>query len=71
MAIRAQVNKAIREAFPGKDIEAVFGSGYVYFDGDDGFDKIPSLYVSPRSTSTEDLTRFAIEQIKDAQEANA
>jgi hypothetical protein len=69
MAVRQQVNKAVRAAFPGKDIEAVFGSGYVYFAGADGFDKIPSLYVNPRSVTTADLARWVIEQINDSEVA--
>lgn len=62
------VNTKIKAAFPGKDIEAVRGKGYVYFDGNDGFDKIPSLYVHAVTMDTETLTRLCIEQIKSEME---
>ena len=63
MANFAAVNKALKAAYPLLDIEAVRGAGYVYFDGDDGFDKINSIFVHPTSTSTEDMIRLVIESI--------
>jgi hypothetical protein len=63
MANFAAVNKALKAAYPALDIEAVRGAGYVYFDGDDGFDKINSIFVHPVNISTEDLTRFVIEAV--------
>jgi hypothetical protein len=65
MANFAAVNKALKSAYPALDIEVVRGEGYVYFDGDDGFDKIDSIFVHPTSTSTADLTRFVIESVSD------
>jgi len=63
MANFAAVNKALKAAYPALDVEAVRGEGYVYFDGDDGFDKINSIFVHPVNISTEDLTRFVIEAV--------
>ena len=63
MANFKAVNQALKAAYPLLDIEAVRGEGYVFFDGDDGFDKIESIYCHPTSTSTEDLTRFVIEAV--------
>tara|TARA_R110000787_G_scaffold30422_1_gene81714 strand:- start:270 stop:488 length:219 start_codon:yes stop_codon:yes gene_type:complete len=67
MANFRQVNKAIREATT-MDIEAVRGDGYIYFDGDDGFDKIPSIYAHPTSISTEGAVRLCLEAINEAKE---
>ncbi|MCH9712668.1 MAG: hypothetical protein K0U20_08610 [Proteobacteria bacterium] len=64
MANFKQVNEAIRDEFQDKDIEVVRGDGYVYFDGDDGFDKYSSIYVHPVSISTERLIEMVIEHIK-------
>jgi len=64
MANFKQVNKAVNEAFPERDIEVVRGEGYVYFDGDDGFNKYESIYVHPVSISTERLIEMTIEHIK-------
>lgn len=64
MANFAEVNKAIKAAFPDLNIKAVRGNGYVYFDGDDGFDKIESIMVHPTSTSTKDMIRLVLEAIK-------
>jgi len=63
MANFAAVNRAVKAAFPQLDIEVVRGEGYVFFDGDDGFDKIDSIFVHPTSTPTSDLIRFAIEAV--------
>ena len=63
MANFAAVNKALKAAYPALDIEAVRGAGYVYFDGDDGFDKIESIMAHPTSTSTEDMIRLVIKAI--------
>ena len=65
MANFAAVNRALKAAYPALDIKAVRGDGYVYFDGDDGFDKIDSIFVHPVNTSTEDLTRIVIEAVAD------
>lgn len=43
------INKSLKATFPTKDIEAVAGNGCIYFDGDDGFDQIPSIYRDPKS----------------------
>ena len=64
MANFKTINKGIKEAFPNKDIEAVRGQGYIYFDGVDGFDKVDSIYVNPCSISTEDALKFCLENIE-------
>ena len=64
MANFKQVNKAVRDAFPDKDLEVIRGEGYIYFDGDDGFDKYSSIYTHPTSTTTETVIRMVIEHIK-------
>ena len=58
------VNRAIRKQFPDLDIEAVRGSGYVYFDGDDGFNSVESIYAHPSVTPTDDMIRMCIETIE-------
>ena len=45
------------------DIVAVRGDGYVYFDGADGFDKIPSLYVNPVHTPTDEMIELCLEHL--------
>jgi hypothetical protein len=60
------LNKAIKEGYPTLDIEAVRGEGYVYFAGNDGFDKIDSIMAHPVSTSTEDMIWMAIDEIEAA-----
>jgi hypothetical protein len=64
MANFKEVNKAIRAAYPLLDIEVVRGKGYVYFDGQDAFGKIESIYVNPASTSTANLIKFAMIEIQ-------
>lgn len=59
-----KVNKAIAEAFPFLDIEAVNGGTYIYFEGYDGFDKVESVMCYVRSISTADLERLCIEAIQ-------
>jgi hypothetical protein len=66
MANFKQVNAIIKAAFPAREIEAVRGEGYVYFDGKDGFDIVDSIWSAPASTSTEDMARMALENIKDS-----
>ena len=63
MANFKKVNKTIKTT-TGLDIEVVRGDGYVWFDGDDGFDKIESIYVNPVATPTTDLVRICLEEIK-------
>lgn len=67
MANFKMVNAQIKSKFPSLDIEVVRGDGYVYFDGKDGFDLIESIWSSPVSTSTEEMTRMAIENIQESQ----
>lgn len=66
MANFTAVNKAIKKAFPNLDIQAVRGNGYVYFDGDNGFDRVESIYSHPIGTSTETMIRFCIRNINEA-----
>ena len=66
MANMTHVNQYIKANFPELDIKAVRGDGYVYFDGDDGFDKVASIYVNAPSISTSDLVDLCLEQIQDS-----
>lgn len=66
MANLKQVNQYIKANFPKLDIKAVRGDGYVYFDGDDGFDKVRSIYVHAPSIGTNDLVDLCMEQIQEA-----
>lgn len=61
MANMKIVNQYIKTNFPDLKVEAVRGEGYIYFDGDDGFDKIESIYVNPVSISTDDLVNIVME----------
>tara|TARA_R110000787_G_C13154576_1_gene418919 strand:+ start:286 stop:495 length:210 start_codon:yes stop_codon:yes gene_type:complete len=65
MAIFKQVNQQIQAHYRTLDIELVRGDGYAYFVGNDGFDQIGSVYANPTTTSTEDMTRLALEAIED------
>jgi hypothetical protein len=71
MANFLAVNKALKKAFPDLDIEAVRGSGYVYFDGNDGFDKVNSIYVHPSSINTSEMIQLVIEAVSYQQEKNS
>lgn len=66
MANMAHVNQYIKANWPELDIKAIRGDGYVYFDGDDGFDKVESIYVHAPSLSTNDLVDLCMEQIQEA-----
>jgi hypothetical protein len=61
MANFNQVNKEIKKLHTG--IELVRGDGYAYFSGDNGFDQIDSIWAHQTITSTEDMTRMALEAI--------
>lgn len=63
MANFRKINDAVRTEFPALDIEAVRGDGYIYFDGDDGFDKVPSIWANPPSLNTVTATRMVFEAI--------
>ena len=63
MANMRIVNQYIKTNFPDLEVEAVRGEGYVYFDGEDGFDKIESIYVNPVSISTDDLMEIIMETL--------
>ena len=71
MANFLAVNKALKKAFPNLDIKAVRGNGYVYFDGDDGFDKVNSIYVHPSSINTSEMIQLVIEAVSYQQEKNS
>lgn len=58
------INKAIKKEFPNHDIEVVIGDGYFYFDGDDGFDKIESIYVEPKSVCVDTAKRMILQHIR-------
>lgn len=58
------VNSAIRKAYPTLDVEAVRGDGYVYFCGNDAYDRLDSLYANPVSTKTAEMVRLCLEEIK-------
>lgn len=68
MANFLAVNKALKKAFPNLDIKAVRGAGYVYFDGNDGFDKVSSIYVNPTSINTAEMIQLVIEAVSYQQE---
>jgi len=59
MANFRTVNAALARAFPDLDVSVVRGDGYVYFDGDDGYGKITSIYVHPPTVSTAMLIEWA------------
>tara|TARA_R110000787_G_scaffold269056_1_gene375723 strand:+ start:358 stop:600 length:243 start_codon:yes stop_codon:yes gene_type:complete len=59
------VNQAVKKAYHELDIEVVRGYGYIYFDGDDGFDKVASIYSNPTTTDTNWLIQRCIDLIKD------
>lgn len=59
------INRSLKATFPTKDIEAVAGDGYIYFNGDDGFDQIPSLYVDPKSVSAALGVALVITQVRE------
>lgn len=71
MANFAAVNRALKSAYPKLDIKAVRGAGYVYFDGNDGFDKVNSIYVHPSSISTAEMIQIVIEAVSYQQEKNS
>lgn len=62
------VNKALKKAFPSLKIEAVRGAGYVYFSGDDGFDKIDSIFVHPTCTNTAEMIQIVLAAVSYQQE---
>lgn len=64
------VNAAVKKKYPALDVEVVRGKGYVYFFGEDAFDKIDTLYTHPTSTSTEDMIRMVFENIDDSLKEN-
>lgn len=66
MANFKKVNQAVKAEFPNLDVKVVRGSGYVYFEGNDGFDKVDAIYANPVCISDDDLIRFCIENIKDS-----
>lgn len=68
MANFAAVNRALKSAYPKLDIKAVRGAGYVYFDGNDGFDKVSSIYVNPTSINTAEMIQLVIEAVSYQQE---
>ena len=63
MANMVAVNSAIKKQFPDLDIEAVRGNGYVYFDGDDGFDVVATIYAHPPVTPTANMIRMCLDNI--------
>ncbi len=65
MANMRIVNQYVKTNFPTLKIEAVRGDGYVYFDGEDGFDKVESLMVCSTSVDTSTLVDLVLEQIQD------
>jgi len=68
MAVFKEINQQIKARYPDLDIEVCRGSGYVYFSGNDGFDKIPSVYTNPTTTSTEDVIDQCIDAIEEVQD---
>lgn len=71
MANFKHVNQYIKTNYPNYDITAVRGDGYVYFEGDDGFNKVESIYgADPVATSTSDMVDIVLQQIQDYLLAN-
>lgn len=66
MANFAAVNAAIKAAFPTLDIQAIRCKGYVFFDGNNGFDNIESVYSHPTSTTTDTMIRLCLIKINEA-----
>lgn len=66
MANMKHVNQYIKTNYPNLDIEAIRGSGYVYFDGLHGFGCIDSIWSNPTTTSTSDLADMCLQNIADA-----
>jgi hypothetical protein len=64
MANFNKVNAAVKKQYPSMDIQVVRGVGYVYFNGEDGFDIVDSIYSHPVSTTTDDMVKMVIENIK-------
>ena len=58
------INKALKKMYPDKDIEVVSGDGYVYFDGDDGFDKIETIWIHPKSVGMKVLKEIVLNHVK-------
>lgn len=71
MANMKEVNQYIKANFPDLDIEAVRGDGYVYFVGNDGHDKVDSIFSNPPTTSTEDMVDMCLENIDEYVRENA
>lgn len=65
MANFQAVNAYIRKTFPKLDVSLVRGEGYVYFDGNDGWQKIPALWVHPTSTSTDSMVGMVCQEIRE------
>ena len=59
----AKVNKALKAAYPGKEIEAVANIHYIYFVGADG-ENIPSIYVSPRTINAADRMQIVMGDVQ-------
>lgn len=66
MANFQEVNKAVKSKYPNLDIEVVRGEGYIYFSGDDAFDKVQPIMAHPVSTSTEDVIRLVLDELEEA-----
>jgi len=64
MANFKQVNKAVSKQFPELDVEVVRGDGYIYFAGKDGYNKLDCIYTHPTVTTTEDVIRLCVEEVK-------
>lgn len=65
MANFKQVNAAVKAKFPNVDVTVVRGVGYVYFSTGESFVEPQSIVCHPVNTSTEDLTKWCIEQVED------
>jgi hypothetical protein len=59
----------LKATFAKLDIKAVRGAGYVYFVGNDGFDKVNSIYVHPTSINTAEMIQIVIEAVSYQQES--
>jgi hypothetical protein len=64
MANFKDVNKRIKLEFRAMDIEVVRGVGYFYYSGKHG-ESLDSVMCHPVSTSTDDIVRLAIGDVRD------
>ena len=63
MANFKEVNKRVRSQFPEINIEVLRGCGYFYYSGEHG-ESLDSVMAHPITTSTDDVARMAIDDVR-------